>query len=176
MVYNLGTVTSRYLDIRLTKGNAVMNINDACDYIIHKVIASGETISNLKLQKLLYYVQAWNLVFEDRPLFDGKFQAWVHGPVSRNIYNRFADTKTLYSDITVHDVQPTFSPASLDESEIGHIDRVLSVYAKFTGAQLEELTHKEDPWVQARDGYEPFERCEKELDEGIMKHYYQQRL
>lgn len=153
-----------------------MNINDACDYIIQRVIASGEMLSNLKLQKLLYYVQAWNLVFEDKPLFDGKFEAWVHGPVSRHIYSRYASTKTLYSDITLADVNSDFSPDSLDTNETSHIDRVLSVYAKFTGAQLEELTHREDPWVQARDGYEPFERCERDLDEEIMKRYYAQRL
>jgi len=153
-----------------------MTINDACDYIIHRVLASGETLSNLKLQKLLYYVQSWNLVFEDKPLFDGKFQAWVHGPVSRQIYSRFAGTKTLYSDIAVNDVMNEFNPLTLDQEEKDHIDRVLSVYAKFTGAQLEEMTHQEEPWVKARDGYAPFERCEVELDEEVMKQYYKQRL
>ncbi len=168
---------NNYGKMRLQKGSGtVMKIDNACDYIIQRVIASGEMLSNLKLQKLLYYVQAWNLVFENKPLFDGKFQAWVHGPVSRNIYARYATTKTLYSDITVSDVSQDFDPKSLDVNETSHIDRVLSVYAKFSGAQLEEMTHREDPWVQARDGYEPFERCEKDIDEEIMKRYYAQRL
>lgn len=153
-----------------------MNINDTCDYIIQRVIASGEMLSNLKLQKLLYYVQAWNLVFEDKPLFDGKFQAWVHGPVSRTIFSRYRSTKTLYSDITLADVRGDFNPQSLDVNETSHIDRVLSVYAKYTGAQLEEMTHGEEPWVKAREGFEPFDRCEVNIDEEIMKHYYAQRL
>ena len=153
-----------------------MDIHDVCDYIIHKVCTSGESLSNLKLQKLLYYVQAWNIVFEGKPLFAGKFQAWVHDPVSRDIYNRFAKTKTLYSDINENDVRNVDHSSSIDESAKSHIDRVLSVYAKFSGAQLEELTHQEQPWLEARKGYEPFQRCEVELDENLMGDYYKQRL
>ena len=153
-----------------------MNIHDACDYIIHKVCTSDESLSNLKLQKLLYYVQAWHLVFEDKPLFDGKFQAWVHGPVSRPIYDRFAPTKTLYSDIHESDVRNDAPASSIGEAEKAHIDRVLSIYAKFSGAQLEELTHQEQPWLVARKDYLPFQRCDEELDETLMKSYYIQRL
>ncbi|MES9964559.1 MAG: type II toxin-antitoxin system antitoxin SocA domain-containing protein [Candidatus Sedimenticola sp. 20ELBAFRAG] len=153
-----------------------MSINNVCDYVITSVISSGETLSNLKLQKLLYYVQAWHLVFENDPLFDGKFEAWVHGPVSRSIYGRFASSKTLYSDIAIPDCQEGFSPAALSERERNHVDRVLSVYAKFSGPQLEDMTHREDPWVKARDGCEPWDLCDNEIDEALMRSYYAQRL
>ena len=153
-----------------------MSINNVCDYVITSVIESGETLSNLKLQKLLYYVQAWHLVYEGDVLFDGKFEAWVHGPVSRAIYNRFSDDKTLYSDIGMSDRQEGFSPAALTENQRDHVDRMLSVYAKFSGPQLEEMTHREDPWVKARNGYEPWERCSNNIDGALIKSYYTQRL
>jgi len=153
-----------------------MDINQACDYIIHRVLASGESLSNLKLQKLLYYVQAWHLVYEEKPLFVGNFQAWVHGPVSRRIYDRFSSTKTLYSDVTTDDVSETFDVSVLVDSEKEHIDRVLSVYAKFSGYQLEEMTHREEPWVKAREGYDDFQRCEVIIDESLMQSYYSQRV
>lgn len=153
-----------------------MNINEACDYIIQKVITSEESLSNLKLQKLMYYVQAWRLAFENETLFAGKFQAWVHGPVSRAIYDRFASSKTLYSDITLEDITDGFNSEALDADERAHIDRVLSVYAKYSGPQLEEMTHRETPWVEAREGYASWERCEVELDEGAMRECYALRL
>lgn len=157
-------------------GEKIMNINQACDYIIQRVTASDESLSNLKLQKLLYYVQAWNLAFRNTPLFEGKFQAWVHGPVSRQIYNRFSGSKTLYSDIHIDDVTDGFDPDSLDADEKSHIDKVLSVYAKYSGPQLEEMTHRERPWVEARDGYSSWERCETEISEDTMRDCYSQRL
>ncbi len=153
-----------------------MNINDVCDYVIHRVIESGESLSNLKLQKLLYYVQSWHLAFESKPLFNGKFQAWVHGPVSREIYSRFSDTKSLYSDINQEDISQDFEPEKLDSDCKSHIDRVLSVYAKYSGPQLEEMTHKESPWVEAREGYSSWERCEVELNENTMMECYSKRL
>lgn len=153
-----------------------MNIHDACDYIIHRIDASGESLSNLKLQKLMYYVQAWRLAFEESSLFEGRFQAWVHGPVSREIYDRFASSKSLYSDITLKDVRDSFNAAELDDEEKAHIDRVLSVYAKYSGPQLEEMTHREFPWVNAREGYAAWDRCETEISEEDMQRCYAARL
>lgn len=153
-----------------------MSINNVCDYVITSVINSGENLSNLKLQKLLYYVQAWHLAFEGAPLFHEKFEAWVHGPVSRVIFDRFSGSKSLYSDIGLPDVQEGFSPGVLSQEQREHIDRVLSVYGKFSGPQLEDMTHREDPWVFARNGYQPWDRCTREIDETQMAEYYKQRL
>lgn len=149
-----------------------MNIHDACDYIVTKVCEGGESLNALKLQKLMYYVQAWHLAFYKRPLFDGKFQAWIHGPVSRELYDRFAVSKSLYSDVRPEDRRAEFDLDSLDPTEKDHIDNVLEVYAKFTGTQLEEMTHLEEPWREARKGIRPSERCEKEISEEMMTRFY----
>ncbi|MBF4390478.1 Panacea domain-containing protein, partial [Vibrio anguillarum] len=102
------------------------SVNDVCDYVIDKVTDSGESLSNLKLQKLVYYVQAWYLAFENSSLCDEKFEAWVHGPVSRALFNRFASDKSLYSDIYRSDMRDGFTPANLSAEARAHIDRVLS--------------------------------------------------
>lgn len=150
--------------------------NDVCDYVIQRLCAAGECVNLLKLQKLMYYIQAWSLAFYDKPLFSGHFQAWVHGPVNRELYDRFADSKSLYSEVTVEDVLPEFDVERIDEDDRGHIDAILDAYARFTGNQLEDMTHREEPWLKARNGIRPTERCEREIDEQLMATYYRQRL
>lgn len=154
----------------------MINIKELCDYIITKISASGETMSNLKLQKLAYYADAWYLAFFDEKLVDEGFQAWIHGPVSRAIYNRFSSSKSLYSDITIADCTPGFDLSSIPAKAAAHIDSVLEVYGAFTGAQLEDMTHKEEPWIKAREGYRPSERCEEIIDRDITRDYYRSRL
>lgn len=149
-----------------------MTLNDACDYIILQTTEGGEPLNVIKLQKLVYYAQAWHLAFYGRPLFEGKFQAWVHGPVSRELYDRFAATKSLYSRVTREDMQEGFDPGVLPEKERAHIDGVLEIYARFTGSQLEQLTHRERPWNVARGDCRPSDRCEHEIDEDLMREYY----
>ncbi|MDH3997497.1 MAG: DUF4065 domain-containing protein [Desulfuromonadales bacterium] len=151
-------------------------INDACDYIISKTAEDGLGLSVLKLQKLLYYSQAWYLAFDNGPLFDGKFQAWVHGPVSREIFDRFKDQKFLYSAVTQDDISPDFSFDKLTNDERIHIDKVLTVYGEFTGDQLEAITHQEAPWIAARAGLPHHMRCENDLDEDLMTSFYKDRL
>jgi uncharacterized phage-associated protein len=153
-----------------------MDRDDACDYIIVKVRAAAESLSHLKLQKLMYYAQAWHWAFYGKPLFAGKFQAWVHGPVNRDLYDRFSKTKSLYSEITENDIRPDFDMGAVAEDEAAHIDSILEAYAGLTGTQLEEMTHYENPWIEARGERRPSERCEIEIDEYLMARYYAQRL
>lgn len=155
----------------------MFNVHTICDYIILMCSTAGEQLSLLKLQKLLYYVQAWHLAFYGKPLFEGQFQAWVHGPVNRTIYDRFAGTKALYSLVVKEDITPDFNPdVELTQEAKLHIDSILEAYADLTGSQLEALTHNEDPWQVAREGYKPAERCENVIDEARMAKYYAARL
>jgi uncharacterized phage-associated protein len=151
-------------------------INQTCDYIILMCQEGGEKLSLLKLQKLLYYTQAWNLAFSEKPLFAGKFQAWVHGPVNREIYDRFVGAKSLYSEVDRSDITQGFDPEQISPEERLHIDNVLEVYAPFSGSDLEAQTHSEEPWIAARGSCRPTERCEDELDEALMGSFYRQRL
>lgn len=151
-------------------------IDDVCDYVIVRLNEAATPLSVLKLHKLLYYIQAWHLAFYGFPLFTGRFQAWVHGPVSRHIYDRFKDGKSMYGRITRRDLRNMFSIDQLPAHSARHIDCVLEAYAEYADVQLEELTHEEAPWIDARRGHEPNERCENLISEGGMKAYYAARL
>ncbi|WP_147819179.1 Panacea domain-containing protein [Salidesulfovibrio onnuriiensis] len=151
-------------------------INDACDYIISKLSADDVGLSVLKLQKLLYYCQSWHLAFGQGKLFEGKFQAWVHGPVNREIYDRFKDDKMLYSAVVHEDIRKDFKAESIPEKARQCIDAVLDVYAKYTGDQLEYLTHQELPWKDARGRLELHERCENDISEDTMQQFYAAKL
>ena len=155
------------------------DINLITDYTIWRLDGDSESESdliNLKLQKLLYYIQAWHLAFTEAPLFDGKFQAWIHGPVNRAIYDRFKFNKTLYSSIGIEDISSEFKEDLIDENSKVIINNVLDIYAQYSGYQLELMTHREEPWLKARAGYTEMQRCENEIDERLMHSFYKGRL
>ena len=139
------------------------------NYILWSSHESGSFLSNLKLQKLLYYVQAWNLAVYGRPLFLEKFQAWIHGPVIPEIYGRFESYQWRNIDEAVE------RPA-LDERTIAFIEEVLEEYGPLDARRLEYLTRREDPWIEARKGIDIDEPCFAEIDETVMEQCYRQRL
>jgi uncharacterized phage-associated protein len=152
------------------------DINDVSDYIIVKTSEAGVPMNLLKLQKLLYYCEAWHQAFYDQPLTGELFQAWVHGPVNRSVYDRYKDSKVLYSDVAVSDISTSFVPETLSEKERAHVDSVLEAYGKFSGTELEQMTHREIPWVQARGNRRSSERCEETIDPKLMGSYYWARI
>ncbi|WP_426094058.1 Panacea domain-containing protein [Flavobacterium sp. DSR2-3-3] len=153
------------------------NINQICDYVILRLKQEEDMpLSNIKLQKLLFYIQAWHLAFKKVKLFNGDFQAWVHGPVNRQIYDRFNSSKYLYSEINITDIQDLEVIAKLTDEEILHINKVLEVYAPYSGVDLEEMTHKEEPWISARNGYAANERCEEVIDDVLLGEYFRKRI
>lgn len=146
-------------------------LHKVCDYVIASLEDASIPLNILKLHKLLYYIQAWNLAFYDEEFFDEKFQAWINGPVSRTIYDRFAESKTMYSAVRATDQKADIS-YDLSEDDIQHIENVLETYGSFTEAQLVTLTHREEPWQQARVGYNPDQQCENIISSELMKNYY----
>ena len=117
------------------------SIHDIADYIILRVKSEDENASliNLKLQKLLYYVQAWSYGINKKSMFTGDFEAWIHGPVNREIYNRFNPTKYLYSEINLEDCRNKDVALSVEDTEF--VDFILENYLKYSGAELERLSH-----------------------------------
>lgn len=151
-------------------------ICSVADYVIVKLEEAGAGLNVLKLQKLLFYIQAWHLAIKQKPLFDAKFQAWVHGPVSREIYDRFSNTHMMYGAITSKDVAEHDQAESLDQEAADFVNEILEAYASYSGTKLERMTHDEEPWIQARGGLPNSARCETEIDEGLMASYYKQTL
>ena len=150
------------------------NINTIADYIILRLTSDEEnTLINLKLQKLLYYLQAWSLGINNKRFLNCKFEAWVHGPVSRELYNRFRASKTLYSFISKDDVDKNeTSYMRIDEEDRSFINSILDYYAGFSGTELEAMTHKERPWIEARHGIGSMESCNNIISEDTMRDFY----
>src|SRR5579859_7908067 len=91
------------------------------DYILRFCQDHGDPISNLKLQKLLYYSQAWHLALYDKPLFEEDLEAWVHGPAVMSVYGSFKDWS--WKPITGRPPKP-----DLTKHAVAHLNDVMEVY------------------------------------------------
>lgn len=158
-----------------THGIEMATLNNVSDYIVMKMSEGRTPLNVLKLHKLVYYVQAWHLAFTGNRMFNGNFQAWVHGPVSRALYDRYPD-KAMYSTVAVSDLEAGFHPGVLSDVQRAHIDSVLEVYGDLAGYQLEEMTHNEAPWIEARNGIPPTARSEAIISDDTMREFYRARL
>lgn len=126
---------------------------------------SGDSITHLKLQKLLYYAQAWSLVLLKKPMFKEEIQAWMHGPVVPEVYEEYS--KYGYKEIP----QPNECPNITREFE-EVLEDVVETYGIYQAKYLEALTHSERPWIEAR-GELPLEaRCERPISLKTMEEYY----
>jgi uncharacterized phage-associated protein len=144
-------------------------LNAVADYILAVASDSGEPVSNLKLQKLVYYAQAWSLALRSEPMFPEKVKAWVHGPVVPQLYHRF----TEYGHLPIP--EDPERPTSLTDEERDLLDDVLEVYLGFSSWDLERLTHSEEPWIEARTGTPPDEPSDAEIAPATMAAFYRAR-
>ncbi|MBO6794720.1 MAG: DUF4065 domain-containing protein [Balneolaceae bacterium] len=130
-----------------------MNKFELAKYIAEKY--SG-TVSPMKLQKLLYYCYAWQLV-AGKKYFDASFQAWKYGPVDPDIFYEF---KSFSSNPIVVEEAP------LIQEQL--IDFVLDSYAVYSAIELSKTTHEEEPWKMHKStgGLIP--------DEALIDYYSQQ--
>lgn len=121
-------------------------VNWVADYIVNKLNKRNIMITHLKLQKLLYFCQKEFLKRYDMPLFNEDFEAWIHGPVLPIIYKEYA--KFGWDNIPA----PRFPLFPLNKNEKETIKFVLEKYQNFSGKELENLTHQEYSWIEARKG------------------------
>jgi uncharacterized phage-associated protein len=124
-------------------------------------------ISAMKLQKLVYYSQAWSLVWDDAPLFSNRIEAWANGPVVRDLYDAHKGLFEVRSETFAHLAEGSLSPAQIET-----IDTVLKAYGKKSSQWLSDQTHAEDPWRIAREGLADRERGDKEISLASMAEYY----
>ena len=117
---------------------------DVACYIVNSCIDNGTPISNLKLQKILYYAQAAFLVKDER-LFDDKISAWRYGPVIEDVYYYFR--KNVNKPITER--IPESEYCKLKESDRGIVDAVIRAKNKYDAFNLVKHTHSEYPWINA---------------------------
>lgn len=140
---------------------ALCSAHDVAAYILQQ---RGE-MTAMKLQKLVYYCQAWSLVWDERPLFDERIQAWANGPVVPELY-------AVHKGMFAVDHWPKGSPDCLDATAKETVDAVLGYYAARPAQWLSDLTHMEAPWKDAREGLAPGERGQREITCAALAEYY----
>ena len=144
-----------------------LNIFDVANFFLKIVDRdSGSTITPLKLQKILYYAQGYYLANYDKPLFKEDFQAWAHGPANEGIYDKYKSCK--YNTIPM----PKEDLPLMDDELNDFLNDIWQTFGIYDGKYLEEQTHKESPWIEARKGYAPGEKCHEIITKESMKRFF----
>jgi len=141
-----------------------MSALDVAAYVLEKQ-PIGSQLTSWKLQKLVYYCQAWSLVWDEKPLFEEKILAWANGPVVKELYDQHKGS------FYVTEI-PSGNSDLLSSNQKDTIDQVLKAYGDKSGQWLSDLTHMEAPWIEARKGISPGERSQVEIPLSIMLEYY----
>lgn len=144
---NLKTTASyekskRAVDVLL--GN-IENEKTKIDLAIEYLLSQCEDITPLALQKALYYIQGFYYAFYKTFLFSEECEAWMHGPVYRDIYFRYRDYR--FDPIEGND---ELDDSAFSSSEKAILDSVVKNICCYSGKVLERFTHSESPWLQAR--------------------------
>ena len=159
-----------------------MKAIDIARYVITYNEHKGDFISNKKLQKLLYYVEAWGLVYMNS-IIDEDFEAWVHGPVIPSVYAEFKKHGASIIQLQYpNDTKPSEqlkkyeTELKITSNEKELIEQIILKYGALSSFELELLSHSETPWLEARKGLEPHESCNSKIEKATMKQYYSEML
>ena len=138
-----------------------IQVFDVAAYILEKI----GSMTTMKLQKLVYYSQAWSLVWDEKRLFEETIEAWANGPVVKDLFDYHRGMYEISA-------MPIGNPRLLNQVQQETVDAVLEYYGDKSAQWLIELTHMEDPWIQARKGLPPLERGNRVIPLDTMADYY----
>lgn len=141
----------------------IVSVFDVATYILR----IKKSCTTMKLHKLLYYCQAWSLVWDEKPLFKQQIEAWANGPVIRELFNFHKGMYIItYMDMTLGD------ESNLSTNQKSNIDEVLGFYGDKSAQWLIDQTHLEAPWLQARKGLEQTDRGCRVIELDSIHSYY----
>ncbi|MDX2267707.1 MAG: DUF4065 domain-containing protein [Bryobacter sp.] len=122
----------------------MLTCHDIANYFLATLDSeAGDLMSNLKLQKLVYYAQGFHLALYDKPLFDSPIEAWAHGPVVPELYHRFK----AYGANAIPET-PAIEVSHYGPQVLELLEEVSTVYGQFSATKLRNMTHEEAPWKQ----------------------------
>ena len=150
-----------YWDEDNTFENAKYSVFEIANWFLSK-----ESMTHKKIQKLCYYAQAWCYTLKDYKLMDTNFEAWIHGPVSPVLYDKFK----VFGFNSIRLAGEYNGRIESQDQEL--LESVWETYGDHTGNALEALSHSEPPWIEARAGYSVEERCNVPISVEAMKKYY----
>ena len=141
---------------------------DVARYVLTRLGEDGKLpVTTWKLQKLVYYAQAWSLVWDDAPLFEAKIEAWANGPVCPDLYAAHRGKFKIAAADEIGGNADQLSAAQCDT-----VNEVIKHYGRYSPQYLSELTHSELPWIEAREGLSVGERGNTAIKLDTMAEYY----
>ncbi|WP_072684032.1 Panacea domain-containing protein [Holdemania sp. Marseille-P2844] len=154
-------------------------VKDVARYIINYCNDSNIPVSNLKLQKLLYFVQGVSFAAFGEACFTSEFEAWSFGPVMPEVYHEFKvfgsnsipKVETYYDFTDPHDIVKTFDESVLDSNTKLLVELVVKMFKNYSSTKLVSMTHAQAPWA---DVYEPDQKSIKITNESIKKYFQNQ--
>jgi len=141
-----------------------VNVDDVAAAVLRRV----GTMETMKLQKLLYYSQAWHVAITDEPLFEDEIQAWSKGPVVDRVWQERKGWRNVTS-------WPQGNADNISGPSAMVVDLVCSVYGRLSGDDLSELTHDEEPWRATRGDLPESARANRTIPLELMRDFYRQR-
>ena len=162
----------------MTKVNELKNIFTVSNKmigVISYIFERMDEVTPLMLQKLLYYIQGFSFALNDREMFIENCEAWVHGPVYKDVYNIFKHFRYNVID------DPKFVMFEgykkyLDDKDKYIIDLVVNTFGQYGGKILEKTTHKESPWLFARNGYRDNVPSNEIISKETIKEYFHELI
>lgn len=149
---------------------AVTTLTSVADFLLCFAQEHGDVMTPLKLQKMVFYADAWYMALnEGAELVSDRFEAWVHGPVARDLYARFADYK--WQPIIEAVECPT-----LPDNVVEHLEEIYQVFGGFSAYELEQMTHQEEPWLQARGNIPDNAICQNVIDKALTATFYRSMM
>ena len=151
--------------------NSLMSVSEKMLSVISYIFERAHEVTPLALQKMLYFIQGIYMVIFDKPIYEEDCVAWVHGPVYESVYEMFKTFKyNPIDDNRFVMFKNRFKELNKEEKDV--IDLIIDSFGMYSGKTLEEITHKEDPWKQAREGYLPMELSNVVIEKQKIKRYF----
>jgi len=138
-----------------------VTVFDVAAYILNKL----GPLSAMKLQKIVYYCQAWSLVWDEKPLFPERIEAWTNGPVVRELF-AFHRGQFIVDEVPIGNID------NLNSTQKESIDAVIDFYGNKPAQWLIDLSHSEKPWQDARKGLSETESGNREISIESIAEYY----
>ncbi len=150
--------------------DSVFNIEsiNKIDHIVKYLLVNSSDITPLALQKLLYYCQSFFRIFTGEFLFSNDCEAWVHGPVYKNVYHRYKN----YGCAPIFGGNDDQIDINVTRLEKEVLDNVLRNFGCYSGKVLEEMTHVELPWAKTRLGLDDKENSNRVIEKDLIVEYF----
>lgn len=131
-------------------------------------VSGIQEVTNLKLQKLLYYAQGWHLANFHQKLFDEPIEAWRYGPAVRTVYEKYR----IYGAQPITETVLEEDLSDLNEETASFLDEIWAVFRGYSGTELIYATHQEMPWKTAWKESSKNKNIGCEIDSTLLESFF----